>query len=86
MDPRDQQAELSAEGQALSEETKADRFMRSRLPAYSVNCLLVAGFDTLDVLAKMDVGQEPCNSIELVEDFVTANFSALVMQNIGILR
>ena len=29
MDPRDQQAELSAEGQALSEETKADRFMRS---------------------------------------------------------
>ena len=40
-----------------------------------MNCLLVARFDTLDVLAKMDVGQEPGNSIEQVEDFVTANFS-----------
>ena len=61
--------------QELSEETKAERSMRLRLPAYIVNCLLVAGFDTLDVIAKMDVGQEPGNSIEMVENFVTANFS-----------
>ena len=65
----------SAGGQELSEETKAERLMRLRLPAYIVNCLLVAGFDTLDVIAKMDVRQEPGNSIEMVENFVTANFS-----------
>ncbi|KAL5487132.1 hypothetical protein EMCRGX_G019698 [Ephydatia muelleri] len=58
----------SAGGQELSEETKAERLMRLRLPAYIVNCLLVAGFDTLDVIAKMDVGQEPGNSIEMVEN------------------
>ena len=39
--------------------------MRSRLPPYIVNCLLVAGFDTLDVLAKMDVGREPGNLIQM---------------------
>ena len=65
----------SAGGQELSEETKAERLMRLRLPEYIVNCLLVAGFDTLDVIAKMNVGQEPGNSIEMVENFVTANFS-----------
>ena len=50
----------STGGQELSEETKAERLMRLRLSAYIVNCLLVVGFDTLDVIAKID--DQNCNA------------------------
>ena len=39
-----------------SEESKVqsvEQLLRSTLPDYIVNCLLVAGFDTLDVLARI---------------------------------
>ena len=60
-----------------SEESKVqsvEQLLRSTLPDYIVNCLLVAGFDTLDVLARMDVGSQPGNSIEIIEDYISCNF------------
>ena len=41
--------------------------MRKKLPAYAVNCLLAAGFDSTDVLSSMDVTEGPNNSIEVTE-------------------
>ena len=42
-----------------SEESKVqcvERLLRSKLPGYIISCMLAAGFDTLDTLARMDVG------------------------------
>ena len=47
-----------------SEESKVqcvERLLRSNLPGYIVSCMLAAGFDTLDTLARMDVGNQPGN-------------------------
>ena len=49
--------------------------MRKKLPAYAVNCLLAAGFDSTDVLSSMDVTEGPTNSIEVIETFIDKHFS-----------
>ena len=41
---------------------------------YVVKCLEIAGFDTLDVIAEMNVGNEPGNSIEQIEQFIAEQF------------
>ena len=37
--------------------------MKKELPEYVANCLLVSGYDDLDVLCSMDVSESPQNSI-----------------------
>ena len=57
-----------------SEEAKVqcvERLLKSKLPGYIVSCMLAAGFDTLDTLARMDVGNQPGNSIE---EYISSNF------------
>ena len=44
--------------------------MKERLPAYIVKCFIATGFDTLEVIAEMDVGSEAGNSIEQIEQFI----------------
>ena len=41
-----------------------------KLPQYVVNCLVAAGFDTLNVIAYMDVSSNSGNSIEEVEGYI----------------
>ena len=60
-----------------SEESKVqcvERLLRSKLPGYIVSCMLAAGFDTLDTLARMDVGNQPGNSIQIIEEYISSNF------------
>ena len=60
-----------------SEESKVqcvERLLRSKLPGYTVSCILAAGFDTLDTLARMDVGNQPGNSIQLIEEYISSTF------------
>ena len=44
--------------------------MRKRLPAYIVNCLLAAGYDSADVISSMDVS----GPIEVIETFIDKHF------------
>ena len=48
--------------------------LRDTLPAYVANCFLQAGFDTLDVIADMDVSSNPGNSIDLIAEFIAKEF------------
>lgn len=48
--------------------------MKESLPAYIVNCFVAAGYDTLAVIADMDVTDSPGNSIEIIEDFINREF------------
>ena len=51
-----------------------ERLLRLKLPGYIVSCMLAAGFDTLDTLARMDVGNQPGNSIQIIEEYMSSNF------------
>ena len=60
-----------------SEEAKVqsvERLLKSKLPGYIVSCMLAAGFDTLDTLVRMDVGNQPGNSIQIIEEYISSNF------------
>ena len=50
-----------------------ESLMRKRLPAYIVNCLLAAGYDSADVICSMDT-TGPRNSIEVIEEFIENYF------------
>lgn len=58
----------------LDQYTEVDKLLRDTLPEYVANCFLEAGFDTLDVIADMDVSNDPGNSIELIEEFIAKEF------------
>ena len=45
--------------------------MKDALPPYIVKCFTTAGFDTMQVILKMDVSDEPGNSIEQIERFIS---------------
>lgn len=63
-----------------TEESKlqfVERLLRSELSDYIVNCLMVAGFDTLDVSAGMNVGHQP------IQEYIS-NFPGDVSLDISI--
>ena len=53
-----------------AQQKEALLLMRSKLPAYIVNCFVVAGFDTIDATATMDVSDNPENSLHVIEEFI----------------
>ena len=48
--------------------------MTEKLPLYVVKCFEVAGFDTLEVIAEMNIGNEPGNLTEQIEHFIADQF------------
>ena len=44
--------------------------MKARLPEYVINCFEAAGYDTLAVIADMDVSAQPGNSLDEIEKFI----------------
>lgn len=48
--------------------------MRTKLPQYVVECFLVAGFDTIEVIIQMNISDGPYNSLDQIESFVLKNF------------
>ena len=49
---------------------EALHFMKSKLSQYVVNCLIAAGFDTLEVISLMNVSNSTSNSIHEIEEYV----------------
>ena len=48
--------------------------MQKRLPAYVVNCLIAAGYDTLSVISNINTSKEPGNTLQEIEDFINSEF------------
>ena len=48
--------------------------MRMKLPEYIVNRFVAAGYDTLDVIAEMDMSDKPGNSLQLIEEFIAKEY------------
>ncbi len=49
---------------------EAIKVMKTRLPEYIANCFMVSGFDTLSIIAEMDVSSNPGNSVQQIEEYV----------------
>ena len=52
--------------------------MKDALPSYITKCFTAAGFDTVDVIMKMDVSDDPRNSIEQIEQFIASEHPDLI--------
>ena len=63
---------LTSDDDLLTEEALSS--MRSNLPPYVVNCLVATGYDTLPVIAEMDVSDDLSNIFKEVEDFINSEF------------
>ena len=73
---QDERGEGTGESSTRASEAESDahQIMTEKLPLYVVKCFEAAGFDTLEVIAEMNVGNEPGNSIEQIEHFITDQF------------
>ena len=49
----------------------ASDVMKRKLPAYIIDSFLVAGYDTLDAIADMDVKSSQNNSIQEIEEYIS---------------
>lgn len=61
----------------LSDESlvrEAVTMMRRNLPEYIVNRFVAAGYDTLDIIAEMDVSDKPGNSLQVIEEFIAREY------------
>ena len=54
--------------------------MKEALPLYVVKCLTAAGFDSLEVIAEMDVSGDSGNSIEQIEQFISEKYPDDIMK------
>ena len=64
---------MAAEPVDLHEDLHA--LMKEKLPPYVVRCFLAAGYDEADVISSMDTSENPGNSIELIERYISKYFS-----------
>ena len=48
--------------------------MKATLPEYVVNCFLAAGYDVTGVITSMDISNNPGNSIELIENYISESY------------
>jgi len=55
----------------LSKEEEALLALKSELPGYVVESLMTAGYDTLQVISKMNTSKNPGNSLEEVEQYIS---------------
>ena len=55
-------------------EGEAHHLLSESLPMYVVKCFTAAGFDTIDVISKMDVSTKPGNSIEQIEQYISTEY------------
>lgn len=71
---KDNTKESKKESEEASDEAPDDavKLIRSKLPEYIQECLLVSGFDTLDTIASMN---NDCDKfVDQVEQFIQENF------------
>lgn len=58
----------------ISKEEKARLALKDELPDYVVESFMATGYDTLEVIAKMDTTRTPGNSLEEVEQYISMEF------------
>ena len=68
MDTPDQEELESYE----SRSNEAIKVMKRKLPEYIVNCFIASGFDTLAIISEMDISSKPGNSLQQIEEYITA--------------
>ena len=66
-------ADLS-EDRGEDQESDVISLMKAALPEYVVNCFLAAGYDVAEVITSMDISNNPGNSIELIENYVSESY------------
>ena len=71
MDTPDQEELESYE----SRSNEAIKVMKRKLPEYIVNCFIASGFDTLAIISEMDISSKPGNSLQQIEEYITAEHS-----------
>ena len=52
--------------------------MKDALSSYITKYFTAAGFDTVDVIMKMDVSDDPGNSIEQIQQFIASEHPDLI--------
>ena len=62
------------ESDATSSPVDGISLMKQALPEYIVNCFFAAGYDTTDVITAMDISDNPGNSIELIEKYISERY------------
>ena len=62
------------ESDATSSPVDGISLMKQALPEYVVNCFFAAGYDTTDVITAMDISENPGNSIELIEKYISERY------------
>ena len=58
----------------MSKEEQARLALQNELPEYVVESFMVTGYDTLQVISKMDTSNSPGNSLEEIEQFISTEF------------
>lgn len=48
--------------------------LRKDLPEYIVNCFVASGYDTLPIIAEMDISDEPGNTLQVIEQFIAKEY------------
>ena len=65
---------VTMESDATSSPVDGISIMKQALPEYVVNCFFAAGYDTTDVITAMDISDNPGNSIELIEKYISERY------------
>ena len=66
--------DLESDGDADKLTEAAIMLMKRNLPTYICNSFVAAGFDTLSVIAEMDVSDSPGNSLQVIENFISKEY------------
>ena len=59
----------------VSKEEEARLALKNELPDYVVESFMATGYDTLQVISKMDTSRNPGNSLQEVEEFISTEFA-----------
>ena len=78
VDPDHTEAHTQPDDHLSDAEKEALLLMRGALPSYVTKCFTAAGFDTVEVIKKMDVSDDPANSIQQIEQFIADEHPNLI--------
>ena len=65
---------IMSQSDLSGDKVDAVSLMKDSLPEYVVNCFLAAGYDVTDVIAAMDVSENPGNSTESKDYYILERY------------
>lgn len=66
--------DLDSDGDADILTEAAITLMKRNLPTYISNSFIAAGYDTLPVIAEMDISDKPGNSLQVIEEYISKEY------------